>query len=91
MLCAAHATGRMIGAARLAALIHVIAVLPPVPALAENPLQAPITYGLVLYGDPALRKDFDHLPYANPGAPKGGRLRLGQRGGFASLNPFNAR
>ncbi len=88
MLCAAHATGRMIAAARLAALVQLTAIA-PIWALAESPLQAPASHGLALYGDPALPKDFDHLPYANPEAPKGGRLRLGQRGGLASLNPFN--
>lgn len=91
MLCAAHATGRMIAAARLAALVQLTAIAPPISALAESPLQAAVTHGLALYGEPALPKDFAHFPYAYPHAPKGGRLRLGQRGGFASLNPFNAR
>lgn len=82
---------RMIAAARLAALIHAMAVSPFVAALAENLPSGPVTHGLALYGPPALPRDFDHFPYANPDAPKGGRLRLGQRGGFASLNPYNAR
>ena len=30
-----------------------------------------------MHGDPALPRDFDHLPYANPNAPKGGRLAVG--------------
>lgn len=47
------------------------------------------THGVALYGAPALPKNFDHFPYANPSAPKGGRLRLGLRGGYDSLNPFN--
>ena len=91
MLRAGHAIGRMIAAARLAALIHAIAFLPSVSALADKPSNAHVTHGLALYGEPALPKDFDHFPYAIPDAPKGGALRLGQRGGFASLNPFNAR
>ncbi|MEM6939252.1 MAG: extracellular solute-binding protein [Pseudomonadota bacterium] len=41
-----------------------------------------------MYGDPALPSDFAHLPYANPNAPKGGRIVLGNTGGFNSLNPF---
>lgn len=91
MLGAGHAMCRMMFAARVAALIHAIILSPPVSALAEDLWRAPITHGLALYGEPALPSDFDHLPYANPDAPEGGILRLGQRGGFASLNPFNAR
>ncbi len=41
-----------------------------------------------MYGEPALPPDFVALPYANPDAPKGGRLTLGESGGFDSLNPF---
>ncbi|NEY89014.1 ABC transporter substrate-binding protein [Rhodobacteraceae bacterium KMS-5] len=41
-----------------------------------------------MYGQPALPPDFVSLPYANPDAPKGGRLTLGESGGFDSLNPF---
>ncbi|MFC2967660.1 extracellular solute-binding protein [Acidimangrovimonas pyrenivorans] len=45
-------------------------------------------YGIAMYGSPALPPDFVSLPYANPDAPKGGTLRLGDVGGFDSLNPF---
>lgn len=41
-----------------------------------------------MYGDPALPPDFVSLPYANPDAPKGGRIVFGNTGGFDSLNPF---
>jgi peptide/nickel transport system substrate-binding protein len=41
-----------------------------------------------MYGDPALPPDFVSLPYANPDAPKGGRVVFGNTGGFDSLNPF---
>lgn len=41
-----------------------------------------------MYGDPALPPDFVSLPYANPDAPKGGRITLGNTGGFDSLNPY---
>jgi peptide/nickel transport system substrate-binding protein len=40
-----------------------------------------------MYGEPALPPDFVSLPYANPDAPKGGQLVLGEVGGFDSLNP----
>ncbi|MEL7098643.1 MAG: extracellular solute-binding protein [Pseudomonadota bacterium] len=41
-----------------------------------------------MYGEPALPPDFVSLPYANPNAPKGGSITLGNTGGFDSLNPF---
>ena len=40
-----------------------------------------------MYGDPALPPDFVSLPYANPNAPKGGRIVQGEVGSFDSLNP----
>jgi peptide/nickel transport system substrate-binding protein len=45
-------------------------------------------HGIAMHGDPALPADFDHLPYANPDAPKGGRITYGFVGTFDSLNPF---
>ena len=45
-------------------------------------------HGLAIYGEPALPPDFRHLPYADPTAPKGGRLTQAQDGSFDSLNPF---
>lgn len=46
------------------------------------------THGISMYGTPALPPDFVSLPYANPDAPKGGTITLGNTGGFDSLNPF---
>ncbi|WP_170429134.1 extracellular solute-binding protein [Ruegeria arenilitoris] len=46
------------------------------------------THGIAMYGDPALPPDFVSLPYANPEAPKGGKVVFGNTGGFNSLNPF---
>ena len=45
-------------------------------------------HGLAMQGQPALPRDFQHLPYANPDAPKGGRLTYGVQGTFDSFNPF---
>jgi peptide/nickel transport system substrate-binding protein len=68
----------------LAALLAVFA--PGVPLFAAEP-----THGLAMHGAPALPEDFDHFPYADPQAPKGGRLRVGLAGTFDSLNPFNVK
>jgi peptide/nickel transport system substrate-binding protein len=45
-------------------------------------------HGIAMIGEPALPQGFDHLPYANPDAPKGGRITYGVVGTFDSLNPF---
>jgi len=45
-------------------------------------------HGIAMYGDPALPPDFVSLPYANPDAPKGGRIIMGERGGFDAMNPY---
>ncbi len=59
------------------------------PATQGLATQAPATNGLATHGAPGLPKDFDHFPYADPQAKKGGKLRVGLPGTFDSLNPFN--
>ena len=44
-----------------------------------------------MHGAPALPPDFRQMPYANPDAPKGGRMVQGVLGTFDSLNPFIVR
>ena len=44
-------------------------------------------HGIAMYGEPQLPPDFVFLPYANPDAPKGGRIVQGEVGSFDSLNP----
>jgi peptide/nickel transport system substrate-binding protein len=56
--------------------------------VAAVPAGAEPTHGLAMHGGPALPADFSHLPYANPDAPKGGRISYGFVGTFDSLNPF---
>jgi peptide/nickel transport system substrate-binding protein len=46
---------------------------------------------IAMHGAPALPADFSHMPYANPDAPKGGRLVQGFLGTFDSLNPLIVR
>lgn len=45
-------------------------------------------HGIAMYGEPDLPPDFVSLPYANPNAPKGGKIISGEGGTFDSLNPF---
>lgn len=46
------------------------------------------SYAIAMHGQPALAAGFTHMPYANPDAPKGGRLTWGMPGTFDSLNPL---
>ena len=48
-------------------------------------------HGLAMHGGAALPADFDHLPYANPAAPQGGRVIYGVLGTFDTLNPYSVR
>ena len=45
-------------------------------------------HAIAMYGEPALEPGFAALPYANPDAPKGGRVTTANVGSFDSLNPF---
>ncbi len=49
------------------------------------------SHALAMHGAPALPAGFAHMPYANPDAPKGGRLVWGLLGTFDSLNPMIVR
>jgi peptide/nickel transport system substrate-binding protein len=72
---------------RLASILLALAAL-LAPAEAEV---SPPTHAIAMHGAPALAADFAHLPYANPDAPKGGRLDLAYLGAFDSLNPYNVK
>jgi peptide/nickel transport system substrate-binding protein len=68
----------------LAAAVAATLGLGLVPQLAA----ADASNGIAIIGDPALPANFDHLPYVNPDAPKGGKLTYGVVGTFDSLNPL---
>ncbi|WP_233192702.1 extracellular solute-binding protein [Acidimangrovimonas sediminis] len=54
----------------------------------DSPPAAPDN-GIAMYGAPALPPDFVSLPYANPDAPKGGAITVGDVSSFDSLNPIS--
>jgi peptide/nickel transport system substrate-binding protein len=70
---------------RLAGLAVALALLAPVPVAAEP------RHAIAMHGAPALSENFMAMPYANPSAPKRGRLVYGLQGTFDSLNPFIVR
>ncbi|WP_421723711.1 extracellular solute-binding protein [Bauldia sp.] len=69
---------------RIAAAVAATLGLGLVPQLAA----AEPKHGIAMHGEPALPPDYQHLPYANPDAPKGGSIGLSGQGTFDSLNPF---
>jgi peptide/nickel transport system substrate-binding protein len=78
----AHLTTGVAANAR-AALCGALALVSFVMPAAAQP-----SYALAMHGVPAMPKGFTTLPYANPDAPKGGRLVQGVLGTFDSLNPL---
>jgi peptide/nickel transport system substrate-binding protein len=60
-------------------------------AMDADQASAEASYALAMHGKPALPADFTRMPYANPDAPKGGRLVEGILGTFDSLNPLIVR
>src|SRR5260221_2658723 len=60
-------------------------------AIDAGNVRAEESYAIAMHGAPALPADFTHMPYANPDAPKGGRLMQGILGTFDSLNPLIVR
>src|SRR5262245_20093168 len=59
-----------------------------VACLLATPAGAEPMHGIAMHGNPKYLPGFSHFPYANPEAPKGGKLVLGTLGTFDSLNPF---
>lgn len=51
-------------------------------------LAAERQHAIAMHGTPRHAADFNHFPYVNPDAPKGGRVVQGVAGSFDSLNPF---
>jgi peptide/nickel transport system substrate-binding protein len=67
----------------------VVAALPVLAfAACGAALAADARYAIAMHGQPAWPANFTHPTYANPSAPKGGRLVQGVLGTFDSLNPF---
>jgi peptide/nickel transport system substrate-binding protein len=60
-------------------------------AIMPNAGMAAPQHAIAMHGEPALPPDFAHLRYADPAAPKGGRLTQSALGTFDSLNPFIVR
>ena len=71
--------------------VYAASLLTTAAILIDSAAHAESAHGIAMYGAPALPQDFVSLPYANPNAPKGGAITLGNTGGFDSLNPYVAK
>jgi len=68
--------------------IGVISAVVLTVGFAISGAQAQPKNGIAMYGAPQLPPDFVSLPYANPDAPKGGRIVFGEGGTFDAMNPY---
>ncbi len=66
-----------------AALAAAVAVATPFAASADG---ITISHAIAEFGEPNHGPEFQHFDYANPDAPKGGRLTIGTFGSFDTLN-----
>ena len=48
-----------------------------------------VSKGFSNFGELKYSKDFDHLEYVNPSAPKGGEISIWANGTFDSMNPYS--
>ena len=53
--------------------------------MAQNEI---ISHGISTFGDLKYEKDFKHLSYVNPDAPKGGEISFWAFGSFDSMHPY---
>ncbi|TXN82858.1 extracellular solute-binding protein [Methylobacterium sp. WL8] len=76
-------------AATLAAALTLSCIAGPAAAQSEPAPPAAgagWVHAVTLMGQPKYGPDFKHFDYADPGAPKGGLVRLGAQGGFDNFN-----
>ena len=57
----------------------------PSVCMAQNEI---ISHGISTFGDLKYEKDFKHLSYVNPDAPKGGEISFWAFGSFDSMHPY---
>lgn len=74
-----------LAAVALAAGALVAQALAPSAATAQEPQPR---HAVAMHGEPALPADYTHFPYADPEAPRGGRMATALQGTFDGLNPF---
>ena len=72
----------------LTAIPLALAPAPPAAAEAGTPTRTPAVHALAVTGDLKYGPAYTHFEYTDPGAVRGGEVRLARVGTFDSLNPF---
>jgi len=54
----------------------------------DTAVARPPSHGIAYFGSLKYSEGFPHFDYANPEAPRGGRVRAPELGTFNNLNPF---
>ena len=73
---------------RLSALVGLAGVVKIVGVSVGYAQDRQFKHATSLFGDVKYPPDFKYFEYANPDAPKGGKLRIHSVGSYDSLNPF---
>ena len=68
--------------------LSVVCLMASCLVAAVGPATAEPSHAIAMHGEPALPADFNHFPYVNPNAPKGGHIDYAVQGTFDSLNPW---
>ena len=77
-------------AAALAALLLPLAALADGHESAPDPKNQTVrrAHAIAMHGEPKYGPDFTHFEYANPSAPKGGKVKMSAAGTFDTFHPF---
>ncbi len=73
---------------RLLGAVLCALALAAAPGVTRAVDEARPSHGIAMHGDLKYPPDFKHFDYVNPGAPKGGAVRLQAIGTYDSFNPF---
>lgn len=68
--------------------VRVLAAAIGFALMSQSGLAAEPSHAIAMHGEPALGPDYEHLPYVDPDAPKGGTIDYAVQGTFDSVNPF---
>ena len=78
----------MSGRRALAGAAVALGLVLALPAARADEQTITKTWAMAEFGEPLYKDGIEHWPYANPDAPKGGKITLGSYGAFDSFNPY---
>lgn len=71
---------------RSAIVAFALAAIIPATAAAQQKITK--AWAIAEFGEPLYDESLEHFPYADPNAPKGGKITLGAFGSFDTFNPY---